>query len=96
MVPATLFADFPRFRRALLRAVLVELEGHRRARAGLDPDADLPSPLGSNARWYADPVRDAFAWLDSPDPAHTALAQDAVDAVRLVRVADALRGAARR
>ena len=37
------------------------------------------------------PLGDAFAWLDSPDPAHTALAIDAVDAVRLVRVADALR-----
>ena len=48
-------------------------------------------PLGANARWYADPARDAFAWLDSAAPAHGALAIDAVDAVRLVRVADALR-----
>ncbi len=47
--------------------------------------------IGANARWYADPLRDAFAWLDSPDPAHAALAHDAVDAMRLVRVADALR-----
>ena len=91
MVPATLFGDFPRLRRALLRAVFVELEDHRRARAGLDPDGDLPSPLGSNARWYADPILDAFAWLDSPHPVHRALADDVVDAVRLVRVADALR-----
>jgi hypothetical protein len=91
MVPATLHGDFARLRRALQRAVLVELDDHRHAGARLNPDSDLPQSLGANARWYADPVRDAFAWLGSPDPAHTALAIDAVDAVRLVRVADALR-----
>lgn len=91
MVPATLHGDFARLRRALQRAVFVELEEHRRAGARLNPDGDLPDALGANARWYADPIRDAFAWLDSLDPAHTALAVDAVDAVRLVRVADALR-----
>ena len=91
MVPATLHGDFARLRRALQRAVFVELEEHRRAGARLNPDGDLPDTLGANARWYADPVRDSFAWLDSLEPAHTALAVDAVDAVRLVRVADALR-----
>jgi hypothetical protein len=91
MVPATLHGDFARLRRALQRAVFVELEEHRRAGARLNPDGDLPDTLGVNARWYADPIRDAFAWLDSLDPAHIALAVDAVDAVRLVRVADALR-----
>ena len=91
MVPATLHGDFARLRKALLRAVFVELEEHRRAGARLNPDADLPDTLGASSRWYADPRRDAFAWLDSPDPEHTALAVDAVDAVRLVRVADALR-----
>jgi hypothetical protein len=40
---------------------------------------------------YSDPARDAYAWLDSPQPAHRALADDALDAVRLVRAADALR-----
>ena len=44
-----------------------------------------------NARWYGNPALEAYAWLDSPDPAHRALAEDAVDAVRLVRAADALR-----
>jgi hypothetical protein len=89
-VPATLHADFARLRGLMQRAVLVDLEEHRQAGARLNPDGDLPA-LGANARWYSDPARDAFAWLDSPDPAHTALAIDAVDAVRLVRVADALR-----
>jgi hypothetical protein len=91
MVPATLHADFPRFRSVLQQAVLVEFEEHRRAGARLNPDNDLPDELGANRSWYADPVVDAFAWLDSPHPAHRALTTDAVDAVRLVRVADALR-----
>ncbi len=38
-----------------------------------------------------DAVRDAYAWLDSPHAAHRALADDAIDAVRLVRAADAMR-----
>jgi hypothetical protein len=91
MVPATMHGDFARLRRALHRAVFVELEEHRRGGARLNPDSELPDPLGANARWYADPLGDAFAWLESLDPAHIALAVDAVDAVRLVRVADALR-----
>ncbi len=91
MVPATLYADFPRFRSVLQQAVLVEFEEHRRAGARLNPDDDLPDALGANGRWYADPGGDAFAWMDSPHPAHRALTTDAVDAVRLVRVADALR-----
>ena len=91
MVPATLHADFPRFRRVLQQAVLVEFEEHRRAGARLNPDDHLPDALGANRRWYPDPAGDAFAWVDSPYPSHRALTTDAVDAVRLVRVADALR-----
>jgi hypothetical protein len=91
MVPATLHGDFARLRKALLRAIFVDLDEHRRAGSRLNPGADLPDALGANASWYADPRRDAFAWLDSPAPEHSALAVDAVDAVRLVRVADALR-----
>jgi hypothetical protein len=91
MVPATLHGDLPRLRSALLHAVFVDLEEQRRGGGRLNPDAELPDPLGPNARWYADSRREAFAWLDSPVPEHTGLAVDAVDAVRLVRVADALR-----
>ena len=91
MVPATLYADFPRLRKVLQQAVLVEFEEHRRAGARLNPYDELPDALGANARWYADPAVDAFAWVDSPHPAHRGLTIDAVDAVRLVRVADAMR-----
>jgi hypothetical protein len=89
-MPAALHADFPGLRKVLQSAILVELEDHRRA-ANLNPNGNLPPRLGANARWYAEPARDAFAWLDSPDSAHRALADDAVDAVRLLRAADALR-----
>lgn len=90
-VPATLHGDLPRLRRALQHAVFVELDEHRRNGGHLSPDRELPGSLGPNARWYDDPIHDSFAWLDSPDPEHTALAVDAVDAVRVVRTADALR-----
>jgi hypothetical protein len=89
-VPAALYADFSGLRRLLQHAVLVELEDHRRAGGTLTPN-DLPRRLGASARLYSDPAHDAFAWLDSPHPAHRAFADDALDAVRLVRAADALR-----
>ena len=82
-VPAALLGDLTGLRQLMQDVVLTDLERHR---------GSLPArELGANARWYADPVRDAYAWLDSPDAAHRALADDAVDAVRLVRAADALR-----
>lgn len=87
-VPADLHGDFRGLRRVLQHTVLIELEDHR---VGAHTDGGLPRQLGQNARWYEDAVRDAFAWLDSPEPAHRMLADDAVDAVRLVRAADALR-----
>jgi hypothetical protein len=87
-VPADLHGDFPGLRRVLQHTVLVELDDHR---VGVHTNGDLPRELGQNARWYEDAARDAFAWLDSPEPAHRMLADDAVDAVRLVRAADALR-----
>jgi hypothetical protein len=90
-VPSALYADYAGFRRAMQRAILIGLDDHRRDGAGIGVDGDLPSQLCSNARWYVNPALEAYAWLDSPHPAHRALAEDAVDAVRLVRAADALR-----
>jgi hypothetical protein len=90
-VPSALYADYAGFRRALQRAILIGLDDHRRDGADLGADGELPFELCSNARWYGNPALEAYAWLDSPHPAHRALAEDAVDAVRLVRAADALR-----
>jgi hypothetical protein len=88
-VPAAVLGDPSALRKVMQKAVLVDLEHHRRARATPDDVAQLP--FGENARWYEDPARDAYSWLASRDPAHTAIADDAIDAVRLVRAADALR-----
>ena len=88
-VRAAVLGDPSALRGVLQNAVLVDVEHHRRA-AG--PSVDLSQlQLGENARWYDDPARDAYAWLDSPEPAHMAIAEDAIDAARLVRAADALR-----
>lgn len=88
-VPAAALGDPSALRKVMQNAVLVDLERHRSARATPDDAAQLQ--FGPNARWYDDPARDAYSWLDSPDPAHVAIADDAIDAVRLVRAADALR-----
>jgi hypothetical protein len=90
-VPAALLADCGGLRRLMHHAVLTDLDRHRGAGPMPTRDDTPAAELGANARWYADPVRDAHAWLDSPDAAHRALADDAIDAVRLVRAADALR-----
>ena len=89
--PAALLADCPGLRRSMRDVLLTDLEEHRRAGPTATPDDTPAREPGANARWYPDPVRDAYAWLDSPDAAHRALVDDAIDAVRLVRAADALR-----
>lgn len=90
-VPAALYADPAGLRKVLQRAVLVKFSDHRRNGGDLKVDHELPGDLCTNARWYDDPGSEAYAWLQSPHPAHRALADDAIDAVRLVRAADALR-----
>ena len=90
-VPAALLADVTGLRNVMQRVVLTDLEQHRGAVAMPAP-GDIPaSRVGANGRWYSDPAREAYAWLDSPDAAHRAVVEDAIDAVRLVRAADALR-----
>jgi hypothetical protein len=90
-VPAALLADLPGLRKLMQHVVLTDLERHRGAGPIPTPWETPADELGANARRYSDPIRDAYAWLDSPDPAHRALVDDAIDAVRLVRAADALR-----
>ncbi len=90
-VPAALLADLRALRRLLQRVLLVGLDRHRDAEGTPAPHDPLPSVHGANAGWYDDAEREAYAWLDSPEPAHCELADDAIDAVRLLRAADALR-----
>jgi hypothetical protein len=89
-VPAALLAEPTGLRTVMQHVVLTDLEHHRDSVAMPTPD-DMPGELGVNGRWYSDPARDAYAWLDSPHAAHRALVDDAIDAVRLLRAADALR-----
>lgn len=90
-VPAAALGDMTALQRRMRHIVLTDLDRHRGAEAtpaAADPPTDGP---GANARWYGDPLLDPYAWLASRHPAQRALADDAVDAVRLVRAADALR-----
>ena len=90
-VPSALLGDPGALRRLMQIIVLTDLARHRSSTALPTADDLLPETLGPSSRWYSDPREDAFAWLDSPDPAHRAFAEDAIDAARLVRAADALR-----
>jgi hypothetical protein len=90
-VPAALFADVTALKKLMRHIILRDLDQHRGAEAMPAPHDALTDGPGANARWYADPIGDPYAWLDSPHAAHRALADDAIDAVRLVRAADALR-----
>ena len=90
-VPADVLGNTTALRKLMQLVVLTDLEQHRAATATPTPDDDLPAELCANARWYTDAAREAYVWLDSPDAAHRALADDAIDAARLVRAADALR-----
>jgi hypothetical protein len=91
-IPAGLLADVSGLRRALQHVLLADLEWHRATEESEAGNGSRPAAAASaNVHWYADPERDAYAWLDSTEPPHRALADDAIDAVRLVRAADALR-----
>ena len=90
-VPSALLGDVTALKRLMRHVILSDLDRHRGAQALPAPGDDLPEILGANARWYFDPLHHPYAWLDSPHAAHRALADDAIDAVRLVRAADALR-----
>lgn len=90
-VPSALLGDLAALRRLMQIVVLSEPDLHRGGDALPTADDQLPGELGASARWYSDARQEAFAWLDSSEPAHRAFAEDAIDATRLVRAADALR-----
>lgn len=83
-VPAPLLDDRARLRQRLQRACFTDLA----AQAALGRDATAPGALRAR---YRDPEAESFAWLDDPRPALQALAGEVIDAVRVLRAADALR-----
>jgi hypothetical protein len=88
-VPAPLLEDRSRLRRLAQRIVLTDLETHR-ARA-TPPRPDEAPDLSANTERYGNPEEESFAWLASDEPAHRSLADDVLDALRVLRAADALR-----
>ena len=90
-VPSEILGDPGALRRLMQIIVLTDRARHRSSTALPTADDLLPDTLGPSSRWYSDARADAYAWLDSPEPAHRAFAEDAIDAARLVRAADALR-----
>ena len=91
IVPASLLDDRDALRNLVQRAVLTDLETHRVADQALIADGAEPFVASANADWYVSPLEDSFAWLTSQQIAHRSLADDVLDALRLLRVADALR-----
>jgi len=91
LVPASLLDDRDALRNLIQRAVLTDLETHRVADEALSAHGADPFVASANADWYESPLEDSFAWLTSQDVAHRSLADDVLDALRLLRVADALR-----
>lgn len=91
LVPASLLDDREALRRVAQRAVLTDLDVHRTTDQELHLDRAGPLDPTANAAWYGSPLDDSFEWLTSPHVAHRSLADDVVDALRMLRVADALR-----
>jgi hypothetical protein len=89
-VPAAVLDDPVALRRLMMRSVFTDLEAHKRS--GRTPDAgEGPIPLSVNIGYYDDPMTEAYAWLVSGAVAHQRLVDDVIDAVRVLRAADALR-----
>jgi len=89
-VPAAVLDDPAAFRRLMMRSVFTDLEAHKRS--GRTPDAgEGPIELSINVDHYDDPMTEAYGWLVSGATAHVLLVDDLIDAVRVLRAADALR-----
>lgn len=89
VVPAPMLDDPRRLRRLAQRIVLTDLTTHRAA--GVLPGPDESPELSANTDRYDRAEQQSFAWLASRDPAHRGLVDDVVDAIRILRAADALR-----
>ena len=75
-VPAPLLNDRPALRRLVQRGLFT---------------AGAGTGSSSATGRYRSPMEQSYAWLDSADSSHVQLAEDVVDALRLLRAADALR-----
>ncbi|MGE5072891.1 MAG: hypothetical protein ACM3MF_05625, partial [Anaerolineae bacterium] len=95
-VPAALFSQPDRLRALLQRAIATDLHVlHNEQAARADPvDASRQvseSRSGDLGRFYADFAADSFGWMVGSTPGVRRLLHDAIDTVRALRCADALR-----
>ena len=89
-VPPAVLDDRAAFRRLMMRSVFTDLGAHKAS--GRTPDAgEGPIELSVNIDRYDDPMTEAFGWLVSEAVEHEHLVDDVIDAVRVLRAADALR-----
>ena len=90
VVPAPVLDDRSALRGLMQRVVFTTLDDHRASDNPPLLEDVAPMPAGANATAYRDPSA-AFAWLDAPSGAQAELADDAIDAMRVLRAADVLR-----
>jgi hypothetical protein len=90
VIPAATFEDRAALRRLLQRLVFTSL-GELRATDTLPtPEDASPLPVSSDAAGHPDPLR-AWSWMLAATDAQAELADDAIDAMRVLRAADVLR-----
>lgn len=85
-VPAALLDDRAALATRLRRSIFTSLS----ALAERDSVATGP-PVGPALRFYDEPLADSYRWLEGTHPVQRELADDVVDALRVLRAADALR-----
>jgi len=89
-VPVAVLNDPARLRTLMQHCVFTSLDEHRRHERTPTADSRHPPVFDVYIDHYDDP-RSSFSWLTSPAASHQALVQDVIDALRLLRSADALR-----
>lgn len=95
-VPASLLNQPAQLRSILQRSVGMDLQALHELQDGNAEFAGTPASMGTGrrlelGRYYADFERESFCWMLSDDPGVMRLLQDALDTVRALRCADALR-----
>jgi hypothetical protein len=89
-VPTRTLDDRSALRRLMQRSLFTDLGEHRASPRTPDPADETPVAYHVNHERYGEPSS-SFGWLDATTGPQAALADDVLDAVRLLRAADALR-----
>ena len=89
-VPVAVLNDPAALRLLMQRSVFTSLDEHRRRERTPSADDDGSPVFDVHVNHYHDP-RSSYGWLTSSSASHRALVHDVIDALRVVRAADALR-----